>query len=236
MNINKTWTLLSRGTEDATYGRRIYPVTFASEPLSAAVHDILVPVSDTAFMSLCTEQVVQALLGSSLRDEWIAEDSVNTYGYPLLSMSSNSFATMGVPAGLTVNVLNENTGRTTWTYRNFSVKVVPGTMQVTISTPGTPPAVSTYTVTNGLSSKIALAPLLYLRFSDVMPATAFTFSIQYFNAFHRTLANIVDDLGTMNIPWGSPELREHFTQTRNPVEKVATLALGTFRMLSNANG
>lgn len=235
MSINKTWTLLSRGTQDSMYGRQIPPTIFTPNPVSEAIHDILVPQSDTAFMSLCTEQLVQTMMESTVRDSLLELDPVNTYSYPILSMASNTFSTMAVPPELNVYVLNENAGRSYWTLKTFSIKVSPVDSKVTVSTPGSAPVVSTYSLTNGLSNKILLADMLYLRFSGVIPAVPFTFSVQYFNRFNRTLGNILEDLGDLQIPWSDESLRELLDTTRNPVEKVAALSLSTYRMLANVN-
>jgi len=233
MDINQAWSLLSRRVQEDS-GRRVTVGKFQEDVRGEFLHTLLVPAPDAVFSARCTEQLIQAVLESSLRGSLLEQDPLNTYAYPVLYMSDNSYSVSN-PSSLTVTILNENYGPAEWGKRNFSIKILSSLMRAEISSPGLPTTIESFTITDRLSSKIELYDKLFLRLFGTLPSGDFMLSAVYNQKFNRSLSDILSDVSNVTIPWKEESLASLYRNTHSPVEKTAALTMNIYGMLRDAN-
>jgi hypothetical protein len=230
--MNKIWSVLSRGVVDSTYGRRTADVSTPSQYFSKTIHDILVPSTERGFSCLCTEQILQAILASSLRDMALSTDTENTYEYPVDFPVAFQSSVTGSPSGVGIHILDESRKGRPWTTKSFSLAVDPVALTVAVRS-GSKTRVLDYSFSDNLSSKMYLDPGLVLRMSGSLPVTPFTFFISCISPFRRTIVDLAASLSELYIPWAKEDYQNIYESTKNPVEKIAAAAMAVYEELQS---
>lgn len=207
--INLAWSALTRGDftlwETAPYARRtttsILKFDGPAYKLSA-----LVPYGDNLLRAHLIEQLVQLVLGSSLRDRLLELDSLNTYEkvnliYPVPGQYVGS-----LPSGVSLTSVYEDSvfydqGSGDLKYE---ITIDPTSLEVVVD--GGNPV--DYSSNNNLTSPIEIVPGLSIRLKGDLGVTPFTFLVNYVADPSVAWREVLARVKRTNWGWEDTELRD----------------------------
>lgn len=228
--INKFWTYLNRGVTNE-FGRKVTVGAYLANPAMAELHAKLVPKAELSYSCLCTEQLLQIVLSSSLASTLKSSDVLNTYGRGI-DMSPNPFNSISSSySGIEVFILDESTDG--WIQGTFTVILNPTLMVARISSSLASVSTVEFTIADNMSSKIPLSKGFYLRFRGTLPSEPVTISVSSVRKFRRNPASILSGLELIRIPWINQEYAGIYRDSKIPLEKVAAATMNLYEGLNN---
>lgn len=234
MKTNVIYSVLSRGLPygNPAFGRFVQETAYAYEnteglPMLGA----LTPYNDDLLRAVCAERLTQFLWSSELHDRAQAFDPNNSYDRVLLQFPLPGPEILEIavtdPFSITVIddkdiILDRGDGR-------FELECVVDSMAQTLTCNN---QVFTYTVTNGLSSKIGIIPGLSIRIRSDFAAANYRFIIRYTvpAALDWTMIRRRTEITTP--VWTDPTLALIWSQDPRWDQRLAAYIMSTVELFS----
>jgi len=223
--INRIWSILAAGAPiiEEGYARKVASSAFNIETSFRDDLGLLVPFNDRLFRAYAIEQVTQTLFLSTLKDRALAFDPFNTYEkavlqYPAAGAFDNS------PVEVVHIVLP-----TAFTDAGQGILQIECSVDPTAKTVTTRFGVSTYTVSNNLSTPVQLFPGFSIIFQGLIPLTPFSFTAEYVSTVSYDWVGTMKKISNKNVQWLDPDIRAIFDNSLNWIDKFSAFALNAIQ-------
>ena len=213
--INTIWTALAKGDNvSGAYTRKVSPVAYQQNLAYEAVIDLLIPASGDLWRFFQIEQVTQLILRSDLRTRALALDVLNTYEKAQLT-----YPTPGVSDNAPVSITYQDTG-VDETFRFAECRVDPVASTINVDD-----TVSSYALTNGLTSHITITSGLTMRMRGTFPVVPFYFAIVYTPRLVPDWSGLLTSLEGAELLWDDADLRTIWKEDFLWLNRISAVAL-----------
>lgn len=195
--INRTYSILMKGdTPSSTYfNRKTTHEAYKYDQAWSWMAGVLVPESyGGGYRQYCSDQLVQVVRKSILRQALAAFDPVNTYKYEFAKLEPES-SISGLASSMNCDLL-EPSFLKAWTDKAISLTMNTGTDTITVDGVSTSLAWDSTVKQSGV---IQLASGLSMRLRGI--PVSHTFNIYLVRPPERDLKALVDALRPSSIPW-----------------------------------